>query len=90
MKYAVPTTVTASARGSVSAVSYPRGHNRKFDFSENTINVYEGRTAFNFNISVPAKLQRLYHQSMSPVSGLHERSLLPAKSKQITLTAKAN
>ena len=53
-EYAIPTTVRASARGAkISAVNYPRGHNRKFDFSEDRINVYDGRVAFNFNVTVP-------------------------------------
>src|SRR6478672_11420730 len=46
-EYAIPTTVRASAAGArVGAVSYPRGHNRKFSFSDNSINVYEGRAIF--------------------------------------------
>src|SRR5262245_12224357 len=54
-EYSVPTTVRATASGvRIGAVSYPRGHNRKFDFSSDTLNVYEGRTAFSFNINVPS------------------------------------
>ena len=54
-EYAIPTTVKASGSGvRVSAVSYPRGRNRKFSFSENAINVYEGRATFSFNVTVPA------------------------------------
>src|SRR4029079_2800396 len=53
--YSVPTTFRASAAGvRIGAVTYPRGHNRKFDFSSEMLNVYEGRTAFGFNITVPA------------------------------------
>src|SRR5256885_16697316 len=48
-EYAIATTVRATGSGvRVGPVSYPRGHDRKFAFSENTINVYEGRTAFGF------------------------------------------
>lgn len=54
-EYAIPTTVTARGSGvKISGVSYPRGRNRKFSFSENTINVYEGRATFTFNVTVPA------------------------------------
>ncbi|MEP6788443.1 MAG: hypothetical protein ABJB40_08430 [Acidobacteriota bacterium] len=36
-EYAIPTTVRASGSGvKVGAVSYPRGHDRKVQFSENT------------------------------------------------------
>jgi len=54
-EYAIPTTVRAtSVRGvRVGAVSYPRGQNRKFGFSETPINVYEGKVAFGFNVTVP-------------------------------------
>jgi len=54
-EYAIPTSVRASSvRGvRIGAVSYPRGRNRKFEFSENSINVYEGRTSFSFNVTVP-------------------------------------
>lgn len=54
-EYLIPTIVRATARGaSVGRISYPRGKNRKFEFSENVINVYEGRTSFGFNVNVPA------------------------------------
>lgn len=53
-EYAIPTRVTASAKGAkIGPVTYPRGHNRKFEFSENSINVYEGRNSFSFNVTVP-------------------------------------
>lgn len=54
-EYAIPTTVRVNARGaSVGAVSYPRGRNRKFEFSQDTINVYEGRAMVIVPITVPA------------------------------------
>lgn len=55
-EYAIATVVRASSstRGvKVGAVSYPRGRNKKFQFSETAINVYEGRVAFKFNVTVP-------------------------------------
>lgn len=57
-EYAIPTSVRASANGvKIGAVTYPRGRNRKFEFSESTINVYEGRTTFNFPVTVPASFR---------------------------------
>ncbi len=58
-KYAVPTVVKVDApRGfRVTPVSYPRGSVRTFSFGgseETRIAVYEGRTVFRFNVSVPA------------------------------------
>ncbi len=55
-EYAIPTVVRVRGpRGvRISAVNYPRGKNRKFQFSENLINVYEGRVNFPFTVTVPA------------------------------------
>jgi DsbC/DsbD-like thiol-disulfide interchange protein len=58
-KYAVPTVVKVDApRGfRVTPVTYPRGSVRTFSFggSDSTrIAVYEGRTVFRFNVTVPA------------------------------------
>ena len=57
-EYAIPTRVTVNGSGvKVGAVSYPRGVNRKFGFSEDTINVYENRAVFGFNVTVPANFK---------------------------------
>ena len=54
-RFLVATSVRLSARGAtVGRVSYPRGHNRRFQFSQKLLNVYEGRVAFPFTVSVPA------------------------------------
>ncbi len=53
-KYAIPTVVRVSGTGvTLGAVSYPRGKNKKFSFSNDTINIYDGRVNFGFNITVP-------------------------------------
>lgn len=53
-QYAIPTSVRLSATdGKVSGAIYPRGRNKKFGFSEDTLNVYEGRTTISFNVTVP-------------------------------------
>ncbi len=59
-KYAVPTVVKIDApRGfRVTPVAYPRGSVRTFSFGgadATRISVYEGRTVFRFNVSVPAE-----------------------------------
>lgn len=57
-EYAIPTTVRATGRGvKVSAVSYPRGKNKKFSFSNDSINVYDGSVSFGFNVTVPANFK---------------------------------
>jgi thiol:disulfide interchange protein len=90
-EYAVPTTVRASAKGiKVSPVIYPRGVNRKFEFSENVINVYEGRPSFWFNVTVPES----YTGSTIAVNvsvkyqACTNEVCYPPKTKRITLTAR--
>lgn len=57
-EYAIPTTVRPSARGlKIGSVIYPRGKNQKFEFSESSINVYDGRTSFWFPVTVPASFK---------------------------------
>ena len=58
-EYQIPTVVKASAaRGiKVTAITYPRGINRKFAFSDTPINVYQGTVPFRFNVTVPASYQ---------------------------------
>lgn len=52
--YLIATTVSLSSKGGkVSGAIYPRGRNRKFAFSEDALNIYEGRTTINFNVTVP-------------------------------------
>ena len=52
-EYAIATVVRASSSAGVKigAVNYPRGTNRKFDFSEKPLNVYEGRVNFTFPVT---------------------------------------
>ena len=59
-EYAIATRVTARSSGGVKIgpVNYPRGKNRKFGFSEETLNVYDGRTPFTFNVTVPASYRK--------------------------------
>ena len=62
-KYAVPTVVKVDApRGlRVTPVSYPRGAVRTFRFgggAEDRLAVYEGRTIFRFNVTVPPGMEQ--------------------------------
>lgn len=89
-EYAIPTTVKISAVGAkVGGVSYPRGRNRKFGFSEDTLNVYEGRTAFGFNVSVPANFKgnTVKVRAVVRYQACTNEVCYPPKTKEITLTA---
>lgn len=90
-EYSIPTVVKASASGAkVGGVIYPRGKNRKLAFSEDTINVYEGRAVFAFNVAVPAKFKG--NVIKIPVNVRYQACTdevcYPPKNKEITLTAK--
>lgn len=54
----IATRVTVTSPGlKIGPVSYPRGKNKRFSFQESSdkpLNVYEGRVAFGFNVTVPA------------------------------------
>ncbi len=90
-EYAIPTTVQANARGvSVGPVRYPRGQNKKFSFSESTINVYVGRPAFNFNVTVPPGYRGKTIKVNVAVryQACNDEVCYPPKTKQLTLTAR--
>lgn len=91
-EYSVPTNVRVSSSGGVrlGPVSYPRGRNRKFSFSEHPINVYEGRVSFGFNVTVPATYRgRTVRVNVTVRSqSCTDEICYPSKTKQITLTAR--
>jgi len=90
-EYAIPTVVRVSAAGAkVGGVSYPRGRTRKFGFSEDSLNVYEGRAAFGFNLSVPANYKGNTVKVRATVryQTCSDEVCYPPKTQEITLTAK--
>ena len=89
-QYSIPTTVRLSGAGvRVGAVSYPRGSNRKFDFSDSTINVYEGTVRFPFTIKVPANFHgnSVRVRAVVKYQACTTEVCYPPKTKEITLTA---
>jgi DsbC/DsbD-like thiol-disulfide interchange protein len=90
-QYAIATTVKVSGNGvKVSAVNYPRGHNRKFEFSEQPINVYEGRVSFPFNVTVPANFRgnTVKVRAVVRYQACTNEVCYPPKNKEVTLTAR--
>lgn len=93
-EYQIPTTVraTSSAGVTMGAVSYPRGRNRKFGFSDQMINVYEGRTSFGFNVKVPSTFRGrviTVNVAVKYQACTNEVCYSP-KTKNVKLTAKVN
>jgi DsbC/DsbD-like thiol-disulfide interchange protein len=92
-EYAIPTVV--SVRGSgvrVSSVTYPRGRNRQFQFSQNPINVYEGRVNFPFTVTVPATFKGNTMRLTATVKyqACTDEVCYPPKTKNVTITARVN
>jgi DsbC/DsbD-like thiol-disulfide interchange protein len=90
-QYAIATAVRVSATGAnVSAVKYPRGKDRKFQFSEDAINVYEGRVAFGFTVKVPPAFRGDTVRIRATVryQACTDEVCYPPKNKDITITAR--
>jgi DsbC/DsbD-like thiol-disulfide interchange protein len=91
-KYAIPTTVKLipEAGVKVSAVAYPRGKNQKFQFSEDTLNVYDGRVTFTFNVTVPAtfKGNSVRVRAVVRYQACTDEVCYAPTSKEVTLTAR--
>ena len=90
-QYAIPTSVRVSATGAkAGAVTYPRGKNRKFQFSEDTLNVYEGTVTFPFNLTVPSSFKgsTVRVRAVVRYQACTDEVCYPPKSKEVTLTAK--
>lgn len=90
-EYSIATTARISGSGIKGArISFPRGKNRKFQFSENTINVYEGRVAFPFTVTVPANFKgnTVRLRAVVRYQACTDEICYPPKSKEITLTAR--
>ena len=90
-EYAIPTVVRASSPGAkVSAITYPRGVNKKFSFSESTLNVYEGQPTFSFTVTVPANsTAKTVRVDVSVrYQACNDEVCYPPKTKEMTMTAK--
>lgn len=89
--YLIATTVKVSAVGArAGAVTYPRGRNRKFQFSEEPLNVYEGTVSFPFNLTVPPgfKGNVVKVRAVVRYQACTDEVCYPPKSKEVVLTAK--
>jgi hypothetical protein len=57
-EFMIPTEVELTSKTArIGKIFYPKGEDKKFDFSEEKINVYEGKTIIAFTFNVPKKLK---------------------------------
>lgn len=90
-EYAIPTSIRISGQGvRTGGISYPRGRNRKFQFSENVINVYEGRVSIPFTVTVPASFRGdvVRIRAVVRYQACTDEVCYPPKNKDVTITAK--
>lgn len=88
--YAIPTTVSVtSANAKVGGVSYPRGKNKNFSFSEGSLNIYEGTVKFTFNVTVPANFKgnSVKVRAVVRFQACTDEVCYPPKTKDVILTA---
>jgi DsbC/DsbD-like thiol-disulfide interchange protein len=90
-EYAIETTVKLNGSGvKVGPISYPRGTDRKFQFKDEPINVYEGTVFFPFTVTVP----KTYRGNTVTVKGVvryqacTEEVCYAPKNTVVTLTAR--
>jgi len=90
-EFAIATVVKVSGASGVrvTGLTYPKGKNRKFAFSENTINVYEGRVSFPFTVTVPPSFKGKTIRVTASVryQACTDEVCYPPKTTNITLTA---
>ena len=90
-EYAIPTTVKVKPVGGVKIgpVVYPRGVNKKFEFSEKALNIYEGRVEFTFDVTVLRSYRKPTVEIEVTVrsQACTTEVCYPPKSRTVTLTA---
>ena len=90
-EYAIPTSVRVSGQGvRTGGINYPRGKNRKFQFSESVINVYEGRVSIPFTVTVPANFRgdTVRVRAVVRYQACTDEVCYPPKNKDVTITAR--
>lgn len=90
-EYLLPTRVKVSGAGiQIGAVNYPRGTDKKFEFSDEPLNVYERRAAFNFNVAVPAnyKGNTIKIRAVVNFQACTHEVCFPPKKEEVILTAR--
>ncbi|NOT46717.1 MAG: hypothetical protein HOP17_03060 [Acidobacteria bacterium] len=89
-EYLIATTVKITGVGfKVASVNYPKGIDRKFQFSEEQLNVYEGEIKVPFSITIP----RTFHGKTLSVKALvryqacTNEVCYPPRNKEVVMTA---
>lgn len=90
-RYAIPTTIKlSSSQAKITGVSYPKGADKMFQFSDVPINVYEGRVLFTFRVRVPAGYRGKTIRVRAEIryQPCTTEVCYPPKNQEITVTAR--
>jgi DsbC/DsbD-like thiol-disulfide interchange protein len=90
-KYSIPTTVRLEATGvTVGGVTYPPGRNKRFQFSDEAINIYEGRVTFPFRVTVPRNFRgnTIRVRAIVRFQACTDEVCYPPRNQEVTLTAR--
>jgi DsbC/DsbD-like thiol-disulfide interchange protein len=90
-QYSIPTSVRLSGNGvRLGGLTYPRGTNKKFQFSNEAINVYEGTVRIPFNVTVPAGFREntVTVRAVVRYQACTDEVCYPPRNREITLTAR--
>lgn len=89
-EYLIPTVVRLTGSGvKITKVIYPRGKDRKFNFSEKTLNVYEGTIVFPFTVTVPKSFRgkNIKVNATVEFQACTEEVCYPQRSEKVSITA---
>lgn len=90
-EYAIPTSVRVTVSGAKAGqIIYPRGRSRRFEFSTDALNVYEGRVNFTFPVTVGANFRGSTISVRATVryQACTNEVCYPPTSKTVTMTAR--
>jgi len=89
-EYAIPTSVRITAPGlNLGEIEYPEGKNKKFQFSDAELNVYEGEVSFPFSVTVPRNFRgsTLTVKAVVRYQACTDEVCYPPKNKEVVITA---
>jgi len=89
-EYLIPTVVQLTGSGvKITKVTYPRGSDRKFNFSEKKLNVYVGTIVFPFTVTVPKSFRgkNISVHATIEFQACTEEVCYPQRSEKVSITA---
>lgn len=89
-EYAIPTSVRLTGVGlKIGAIKYPEGANRKFQFSEDELNVYEGEILIPFSVTVPRnyRSKTISVKAVVRYQACTDEVCYPPRNKEVVMTA---